>query len=179
MRTFLFGALGLARQNLAYNADQAFAAAALHDMGLLPAFASPAQSFEIDGANIAEKVAREAGLDAAGADVVWHGVAFHDVRYAITRRAGPEAMLVAIGAGSDVDGPALATEDERRQMAEIVAAFPRLQFKRRFTELVVDHCKRKPTSQGGTWLEGLCREQVPGAWSDTVEAEIAGSPFAD
>jgi hypothetical protein len=88
-------------------------------------------------------------------------------------------MLVAIGAGSDVDGPALATEDERRQMAEIVSAFPRLQFKRRFTELVVDHCKRKPTSQGGTWLEGLCREQVPGAWSDTVEAEIAGSPFAD
>jgi len=54
-----------------------------------------------------------------------------------------------------------------------------LQFKSRFTSLVIEHCKRKPTSQRGTWLEGLCREQVPSAWTDTVEKEIAASPFAE
>lgn len=179
MRTFLFGALALRRQALSYNADASFAAAALHDLGLLPAFESPSQSFEIDGANAAEKFALSSGLNAAEADGVWHDVAFHDVRFAITRRAGPDAMLVALGAAGDVDGPDLDTEDERRQMAEIVAAFPRLQFKSRFTSLLIEHCKRKPTSQRGTWLEGLCREQVPSAWTDTVEKEIAASPFAE
>jgi hypothetical protein len=179
MRTFLFGALALQRQKLSYNADEAFMAAALHDIGLLPAFASASQSFEIDGANAAEHVARESGLNAAGADIVWHCVALHDGRFAITRRAGPEAMLVALGAGSDVDGPDLDTDEQKRQSAEVVAAFPRLQFKKRFTSLVVDHCHRKPTSQHGTWLEGLCREQVPAAWTDTIEKEIAAAPFAE
>jgi hypothetical protein len=179
MRTFLIGALAMRSQAVSYDADAAFIAAALHDLGLLPAFASKSQSFEIDGANAAEKFARDNGLSPAEADTVWHGIAFHDVRFSITRRAGPEAMLVALGAGGDVDGPDLATEEQKRQLAEVVAAFPRLQFKRRFTALLVEHCKLKPTSQRGTWLEGLCREQVPAAWHDTVEKEIMAAPFAE
>jgi hypothetical protein len=179
MRTFLIGALAMRRQALAYNADDAFIAAALHDLGLLPAFAGKSQSFEIDGANAAEKFARDNGLSVAEADIVWHGIAFHDVRFSITRRAGPEAMLVALGAAGDVDGPDVSTDEERRQIAEVVAAYPRLQFKNRFTALLVDHCKRKPTSQRGTWLEGLCREQAPGAWNDTVEKEIMAAPFSE
>jgi hypothetical protein len=179
MRTFLIGALEMQRQALTYNPDDAFIAAALHDLGLLPAFASESQSFEIDGANAAEKFARANGLGAAEADLVWHGIAFHDVRFSIARRAGPEAMLVAFGAGGDVDGPSLSTDAERRQLAEVVAAFPRLKFKNRFTMLLIDHCRRKPTSQRGTWLEGLCREQVPGAWSDTVEKEIMAAPYIE
>ena len=55
----------------------------------------------------------------------------------------------------------------------------RLQFKRRFTQLAIDHCRRKPASQRGTWLEGLCREQVPGAFADTVEQDIAAAPFSE
>jgi len=179
MRTYLFGALSLQKQSLSYDADQAFVAAALHDLGLLPAFETQGQSFEIDGADAAEKFARDAGLNAIGANIVWDGVAFHDARFAITRRAGPEAMLVALGAGSDVDGPDLNTDDEKKQMAEVVAAFPRLQFKSRFTELLICHCQRKPLSQRGTWLEGLCREQVPSAWSNTLDQEIAAAPFTE
>lgn len=177
MRTYVFGALALQRQKRSYDPDEAFVAAALHDFGLLPAFASKAQSFEIDGANSAEEFALQAGMSAPQADIVWHGVALHDGRFAITRRAGPEAMLVALGAGSDVDGPDLESEDEKKEMAEVVAAFPRLQFKRRFTAILVDHCRRKPLSQRGTWLEGLCREQAPQAWNNTVEKEIASAPF--
>jgi hypothetical protein len=179
MRTYLLGALALQRQGLAYNADLAFVAAALHDLGLLPSYESESRSFEIDGADAAEKFALMAGLAPHDADLIWHGVALHDVRFAITRRAGPEAMLVAQGAGGDVDGPDLATEDERRQLQDVVAAFPRLHFKQQFTGLLVAHCKRKPTSQRGTWLEGLCREQVPSAWGDTVESEIASAPFTE
>jgi hypothetical protein len=179
MRTFVFGALALQKQNLSYDADQAFVAAALHDLGLLPAFETKGQSFEIDGADAAQKFAHDAGLNTTGANIVWHGVALHDARFAITRRAGPEAMLVALGAASDVDGPDLNADSEKQQMAEVIAAFPRIQFKARFTQLLIDHCQRKPLSQRGTWLEGLCREQVPSAWSNTVEQEIAAAPFAE
>jgi hypothetical protein len=37
MRTFLFGAVALQTEHRSYDADEAFAAAALHDLGLLPA----------------------------------------------------------------------------------------------------------------------------------------------
>jgi hypothetical protein len=178
MRTFLFGAVALQRQNRGYDADEAFAAAALHDLGLLPAFASPRGSFEIDGADRAEQLMLASGLSAHDADIVWHAIVLHDVRFALAKRQGPEAMLVAMGAGCDVDGPDPESIDSART-AEIVAAFPRLQFKQRFTALAIDHCKRKPLSQRSTWLEGLCREQVPAAWTDTVEHEIASAPFSE
>jgi hypothetical protein len=178
MRTFLFGAVALHEQQRAYDADEAFAAAALHDLGLLPAFASPAGSFEIDGANRAEQLMLESGLSAPEADIVWHAIVLHDARFALTKRQGAEAMLVALGAGCDVDGPDPQSIDAART-AEICAAFPRLQFKQRFTALAIDHCKRKPLSQRSTWLEGLCREQAPAAWTDSVEHEIASAPFAE
>ena len=178
MRTFLFGAVALQGQKRSYDADTAFAAAALHDLGLLPAFATASSSFEIDGANRAEQLMTESGLSPRDAAVVWHAIALHDVRFSITRRQGPEAILVATGAGSDVDGPDASAIDAR-QTEEIVAAFPRLQFKKRFTALAIDHCRRKPLSQRGTWLEGLCREQAPSAWTETVEHEIAAAPFSE
>jgi hypothetical protein len=178
MRTFLFGAAALQAQQRTYDADQAFAAAALHDLGLLADFSSPTGSFEVDGANEAEKLLLQGGLSAKGADTVWHAIVLHDVRFSLTRRQGAEAMLVAMGAGCDVDGPDPQSIDAART-AEIVAAFPRLQFKKRFTALAIEHCKRKPLSQRGTWLEGLCREQAPAAWTDTVEREIAAAPFSE
>jgi hypothetical protein len=180
MRTFLFGALALRRQNQGYNPEDAFVAAALHDLGLLPNFASQSGSFEVDGANAAEKFAQQASLGRSDVGIVWFSVALHDTRGAFTRHAGAEATLVSIGAGSDVDGPSLETEDERKQMQEVVAAFPRLQFKRQFTQLLIDHCKRKPMSQHGTWLEGLCRETSPAAWTDlSIPRDIQAAPFAE
>jgi hypothetical protein len=178
MRTFVFGGLALRKLKLTCDAEQAFVAAALHDLGLLPAFASPQLSFEIDGANAAEKFVRGLGVPPAAADIVWHAVEMHDGKWPLTKRQGPEAMLVSLGAGIDVDGPDPTVTDQH-QLQEVLKAFPRLEFKRRFTALLIDHCKRKPTSQRGTWLEGLCREQVPQAWTETVEGEIARSAFVE
>jgi hypothetical protein len=178
LRTFVFGALYAAKRGLAVDADAAFTAAALHDLGLLPAFASEHGSFEIDGANAAERFGKSLGLSERSADVIWHSVEMHDGKWALTSRQGPEAMLVAAGAAADVDGPDPSIIDVR-QAAEAVDAFPRLQFKARFTALLVDHCKRKPLSQRSTWLEGLCRRTAPAAWTDSVEDEIAAAPFVE
>jgi len=176
LRTFLFGALAMQRAGTAYEAEPAFVAAALHDLGLLPEFASKSGSFEIDGADRAVRLLREAGIGSAESDTVWHAIALHDTRFALVQHQGPEAMLVALGAGSDVLGPDPDRIDTRRE-AEILAAFPRLQFKREFTKLAIAHCRRKPLSQRGTWLEGLCREHSPAAFSSTLEQDIARAPF--
>lgn len=179
MRTFLFGALQLAREPRTYRAEAAFVGAALHDLGLLPEFESPKGSFEIDGANAAERWVRDQQGPAEEGDLVWHAVEMHDGAFALTRRQGPEAMLVAMGAGTDVYGPGPG-DLEDRQITEVLAAFPRLGFKRRFTALLIDHCQRKPESQRATWLEGVCRAHVahPPA-DDAVERHIAAASFAE
>src|ERR1700752_2570368 len=49
MRSYLFGAAYALRHGVHYNSEAAFVAAALHDLGLLPQFASPDLTFEVDG----------------------------------------------------------------------------------------------------------------------------------
>jgi hypothetical protein len=58
------------------------------------------------------------------------------------------------------------------------ARVPRLQFKQRFTELLVAHCQRKPDSQRATWLEGLCRAHAAHPVPDNaVEQHILAAAF--
>jgi hypothetical protein len=178
MRTYVYGAVAMEHHTVRYNPDAAFIAASLHDLGLVPAFESANGSFEIDGADRAAQLARENGLDARAVEAVWQAIALHDGRFALAEHQGGEAMLVAMGAGSDVLGPDSDMVDSRRS-AEIVEAFPRLQFKQRFTTLAANHCKRKPLSQRSTWLEGLCREEVPSAWTGSLKQLIADAPFAE
>ena len=178
MRTYTFGVLLLQRRRLAFDADTAFVAAALHDLGLLPQFESAHGTFEIDGADAAEKFMLQRQRSAADADRVWHAVEMHDGKWALTARQGPEAMLVSLGAGTDVDG-ADPEELESRQVAEVLAAYPRLQFKQRFTSLLIAHCERKPNSQHATWLEGVCRLHATGVEADSVEQRIAAANFPE
>ena len=178
MRTYTFGALLLQRQTRRFNADTAFVAAALHDLGLLQPFESARESFEIDGADAAEKFTRSHHRSAAEADQVWHAVELHDGKWALTARQGPEAKLVSLGAAADVYGPDPG-EIEDRHIAEVLAAFPRQQFKRQFTSLLIAHCERKPNSQRATWLEGLCRAHASGVAADSVEQRIAAGIHSD
>jgi len=179
MRTFLFGALLLGQQHRSYRGEDALVAAAFHDIGLLPAFETSKGSFEIDGANAASNWVHQNGGSKAVADRIWYAVAMHDGDWEFVLRQGPEAMLVYLGAAADVDGPRPG-DLESRQIADVLAAFPRLQFKQRFTELAVGHCLRKPDSQGATWLQSLCQEHSPHpAPADAIEREIAGSPFSE
>jgi hypothetical protein len=178
MRTFTFGALLLQRRQRAFRAETAFVASALHDLGLLQPFESALGSFEIDGADAAEKFMLGQHRSAAQGDTVWHAVEMHDGKWTLTARQGPEAMLVSLGSGADVYGPDAGILDGR-QISEVLAAFPRQQFKQRFTALLVAHCERKPNSQHGTWLEGVCRRHSPAVEEDSVEQRIAAADFPE
>jgi len=178
MRTYLFGAVAMQHHQSSYHADNAFVAASLHDLGLLRAFATEQGSFETDGADRATRFASESGASPPDSQEIWHAVALHDARFALLEHESSAAMLVALGAGSDVLGPDADMIDARRS-AQIVAAFPRLGFKKQFTALLVDHCRRKPLSQRGTWLEGLCRDTSPSSWTAKLADDIAAAPFAE
>jgi len=178
MRTFVFGALHARYHGHTYDAEPAFVAAALHDLGLLSAYATNEQSFEVDSANAAEKFAIESGASAKEAGLIWTAAVMHDMRWAIVSRQSPTVLLVAAGAGADVIGPdpdIISAQLTQR----VLQAFPRLGFKSRFQNLLTDHCRRKPAAQLGTWLEGYCRAAVPDAHLSSTAAAINAAPFAD
>jgi hypothetical protein len=85
--------------------EDAFVAAMFHDSGLLPAFESPKGTFEVDGADTAERWVRDKGGSKAEASRVWYAVEMHTGDPVLALRQRPEAMLVYLGAGADVDGP--------------------------------------------------------------------------
>jgi hypothetical protein len=178
MRTFLFGALHEQHHRRAYNAEAAFVAAALHDLGLLKAYESAGKPFEVDSANAAEQLALQNGLAPQVATLVWNAAAMHDMRWAIVERQNPTVELVAAGASADVVGA-----DEQiipaAAVTEVVKAFPRLGFKVQFAQLLTDHCKRKPLSQLGTWLDGYCRAAAPGTTFPDPSGPIRSAPFAE
>lgn len=179
MRTYVFGALHAAHHQQRFDAEPAFVAATLHDLGLLKKFASETGSFEIDGADRAERLARDHGASVKESSTVWNAVVMHDMRFAVASHQSPEAVLVAAGAGADVIGP-----DEKMISAaavrDVVAAFPRLQFKQEFIALLANHCDRKPSAQTGTWLEGFCRQHSRHGSADSrTEEAIRQAPFSE
>ena len=177
VRTFVFGALSLKARGITYDPETAYVAALFHDAGLVPQLSSKHSSFEVDGANAAESFVKENGGSAEQGRRVWNAIVMHDMPSPYKLHQSPEAVLLGAGAGADVDGvdPATIGQDA---VTHVLAKFPRLHFKTRFTALASDHCKRKPTSQIG-WLDVLCREVVPNADRGSVREEIQSAPFAE
>jgi hypothetical protein len=176
VRTYLFGALRLRQKGVRFDPETAYVAALFHDAGLVPSMASANGSFEIDGADQAEKFVVANGGSPEQARTVWNAIVFHDMPSPYQRHSSPEARLLGNGAGADVDGPN--PETPKDLVAEVLRAYPRLQFKKRFIAAAIDHCHRKPISQIG-WLETLCIKVVPNIDRGDVEAEIASAPFAE
>ncbi len=177
LRTYVFGALHAARHRQSFDMESAFVAAVLHDLGLLKTVASRNGPFEVDGADRAERLVRDSGGSDQEARSVWRAIVMHDMRFSIPTHESPEAALVAFGAGADVVGP-----DEgmigAADVQNVVAALPRLDFKRQFIATLTDHCRRKPGAQNGTWLEGFCRahSNVP---PSATERAILDAPFPE
>jgi len=177
VRTYLFGALRLKARGISYEPETAYVAALFHDIGLVPNMASPNASFEIDGANKAEAFVKENGGSPDQARTVWNAIVMHDMGGLYEAHQGHDALLLGAGAGGDVDGvdPKVIPQ---ATVDAVLRAYPRLQFKTRFTAAAIDHCRRKPTSQIG-WLDTLCLKVAPNADRGSVEQEIASATFAE
>jgi len=136
-------AVELARHDrLQFDPEILYASAMLHDIGLVPAY-DLGGCYEVDGAIAARRLADEVGGPKARTRAIYDAIALHNEE-TLPPDPASEVVLLWDSAGTDVTGHRFA--DVRPEIIPgVLAAHPRLDFKRAFTALLVDQASRKPT----------------------------------
>src|SRR5258708_13526661 len=122
-RVYYFGALEGERRGLKFDAELLYAGAMFHDIGLVPAYSSNTDRFEVDGANAARDFLRRHDISQQDIDCVWTAIALHTTP-GIPQYMHPVIALVTAGVEMDVLGIDYAgfTDSDRKA---VVQAFPR------------------------------------------------------
>jgi hypothetical protein len=144
------------RDGLQFDPEILYVAAMLHDIGLLPGY-DLGGCYEVDGATAAERLAIEAGEPEVRARAMYDVIALHNDEE-MPADAASEVVLLWDAAGVDVTGERFG--DIRPAIVpELLAAYPRLDFKREFSARIVDQASRKPTCPAaGMIAKGLLEE---------------------
>jgi hypothetical protein len=139
-RTYCFGrALG-ELDGLQVDAELLFAAAILHDTGLMnPPNGS---DFTLSSMRLAREVAEHVGLSTAATEVMQTAITMHYTP-GVTTAAGPEAYLLSAGAAVDVAG-IRSWELPPQTMNNAVRAYPRVGFKKAFADAFRAEAVRVP-----------------------------------
>lgn len=175
MRTFVFAALLFQSRGRRYDAELVFIGSALHDLGLVEAFMTPSERFELDGADAALRYLTEWGVPRERADVVWDAIALH-TNGSIAARKAPEIAMVSAGAIMDAAGLELG-ELSADSVRQVLSAFPRLGFKQNAVETMIAICRKKPLGQLLHPFADVGRRHVDGFALPTIEDLILSSPF--
>ena len=147
-RVFLFGALAGQRRGLRFDAELLYVGALFHDMGLMPAYSSADDRFEVDGANAARDFLQAHGVGETDVEQVWDAIALHTTP-GIPRHKKPVVALVTAGVEMDVLG--LAYDDFTRDERDaVVLAHPReANFKEGIIAAFAEGTRRKPETTFG------------------------------
>jgi HD domain len=130
------------RDRLVFDPEILYVSSLLHDIGLVPAY-DLGGCYEVDGAITAERLTLETGEPEARARVVYDVIALHNDE-TLPPDPADEVVLLWESAGTDVTGHRF--DDVRPAIiAGVLSAYPRLDFKRAFSALIVDQASRKPT----------------------------------
>jgi hypothetical protein len=177
IRVYLFAAEQGRRRKLRFDHELLYVAAAFHDLGLIRKFSSPDERFEVDGANAARQFLDAHDVAEEQIQTVWEAIALHTTP-GIPKYMRPEIALLNSGVLLDVLGvgfdrfPAEVRE-------EIVARFPRKNFKAGFIEEYFAGFAHKPATTYGTVNAAFCERFIPGFKSPNACDLIAASPFPD
>jgi hypothetical protein len=137
-------AVDLARHDgLEFDPEILYVSAMLHDIGLIPAY-DLGGDYAVDGAIAAERLAAETGESASRARTIYAAIALHNDE-AMPPDPAVEVVLLWDATGVDVTGERI-TDVRSAIIPELLAAYPRLDFKRAFAARFVDQVSRKPTS---------------------------------
>jgi HD domain-containing protein len=148
VRVYVFGAMKGIRQNLKFDSELLYVAALFHDMGLVDAFETETKRFEVDGADAAREFLRSHGIPDPKSDLVWEAIALHTTP-GIPQYMRPEIALTHSGVLMDVLGAEF-DEYTRQQRDQVIAAFPRHDFKKEFVQLQTRSAQKKPQTTFGT-----------------------------
>jgi HD domain-containing protein len=174
-RVFFFGLMHARRLGVEPDPELLYVAAMFHDAGLLTPFSDVERRFEVDGADHAREFLLDRGFSAAAAETVWTAIALHTTPD-IPGRMAPEIATTYLGVLTDVLGFGLDDLD-RDQLAEVVAAHPRGNFKDEFLRTTVDGLRNRPDTTNGTVNSDYLEHFVPGFRRTTTVERITGSPW--
>ncbi len=174
-RVFLFAAQQGRQQKLAFDPELLYVSAAFHDLGLLTEYSSETERFEVDGANAVRQFLIAHDIPEEKAQTAWEAIALHTTP-GVTRYMRPEVALLFTGVGLDVLGEGMDRfpADLRN---EIVAAYPRVDFKQGIVQAFLGGFAHKPGSTWGTVKADVCERFIPGYKSPNFCDLIANSAF--
>jgi hypothetical protein len=177
IRVYLFAAEQGRQQKLRFDAELLYVAAAFHDLGLTKKFSSETERFEVDGANAARQFLSTHNVPEDQMRLVWAAIALHTTP-GITQHMRPEVALLYTGVGLDVLGRGF-DQFPAQVREEIVARYPRKNFKQEFIKAYFNGFAHKPGTTYGTVNAGFCERFIPGYKTPNSVDVVAASPFPD
>ena len=177
LRVFVFGALQGERQGLRYNPELLYIGAMFHDLGLVEGHRSPADRFEVDGANAAREFLRQHEVPEDAVRVVWDAIALHTTP-GIPQHKEPEVALVTAGVELDVLGLGFhdISDDDRD---EVLTTFPRVDFKHQIIQAFGDGIAHKPQTAFGNVKADVLERTLPGYVRPNFCDMILNSPHSN
>jgi hypothetical protein len=175
LRVYLFGAIRGRHRGLKIDYELLYFGAVFHDLGLTAKYRSQVHRFEIDSANAAQDFLRTNGIDEATVGVVWDAIALHTTPE-IPWHKRPEIALVTAGVEADVLGDGLG-EIPAGERDAVLAAYPRINFKRGIVQAFTDGFAEKPVSTFGTMNSDVLERTLPGYRRPNFCDLIAANPL--
>lgn len=174
MRSWLFATLIADRKGEPYDAEVLAVSALLHDIGLSgPATGS--LRFEVEGANTAREFALGMGLDKRRTQLIWDSIALNSTP-SICLHKETEAALCTLGVALDWGGWGHESVPAGH-MQRILAEFPRLHMKQRFTEAVCGLCEHRRETTYDNFARDFGERFVGGYRAPSMVDALMNAPF--
>jgi hypothetical protein len=171
VRAYCWGAAIAGVEGWGYDPRLLWTASLMHDVGLTCIPANTMCS-EVEGAEIARRFLEREGMPAPDADRVAIAIILH-MQPAVTLDDGVESVLLDRATGLDVRGDGYELVDAVR--AEVVAAFPRHAFDRRFLAAITREVTIRPSCQSARLLHvtGLADWMARSPWAASTDPRCA------
>jgi hypothetical protein len=175
VRSWLFAVRLGQLQGVAHDAEVLAVGTLLHDLGLTGGFTGP-RRFEVEGADAARDFARKQGLDERRAQLIWDSVALNATSSISLYK---EAEVALCSAGTGVEFGFQYDRIPPNEMQSILAAFPRLEMKRRFADSVCRIVKAKPETTFDNFTRDFGERFVPGYKPPSTVDFLMNAPFEE
>jgi len=179
VRSWLFAVRLGQLQGIAHEAEVVAIGSLLHDLGLTNGFAGP-KRFEIEGADAAREFAREQGLDDRQVQLIWDSVALNSTPsigvFDVYKE--PEVALCTAGIILDLGRPQC-DQIPPDEMNSILAAFPRLDMKRCFTDSICRIVEARPQTSNDNFARDFGERFVPGYTRPSSMEFLLNAPFGE
>jgi len=175
VRSWLFAVRLAQIDGVPHDAEVVAVGTLLHDLGLTSDFSGP-KRFEIEGADAARTFARTQGMDDRRVQLIWDSVALNS-----TPSIGlyKEAEVALCTGGIGVEFGFQYDRIPPREMQSILAAFPRLEMKRRFKDSVCRVVTTKPETTYDNFAGDFGERFVPGYRRPSTVDLLMNAPFEE